>query len=230
MTNLALIPARSGSKGITKKNLRMLAGKPLLSWTIESALRAKYIDKVVVSIDDHDTWEISHKYHGVETHTRPKELSADGVHAVHVVKDYLNFCDTAGIIIDKVAMLLPTAPLRAADDIDNAFAMFKYYSKATSVVGVSRLDAPESNLRYINDNHILSPIKPADGYEVQRQDIKNTVYKVNGAMFVATANHIRAYGSFHQGNPVAYIMDKISSIDINDMDDFRTAGALLCQR
>jgi len=229
MVNIAVIPARSGSKGIPKKNLRMLAGKPLVAWTIEAAQRAKSIDQIVVSIDDNDTWEIAHKYSGVETSWRSEELSEDGVHAIHIVKDHLNFCDLTGIIIDRVAMLLPTAPLRTAMDIDNAFSMLDYYP-VTAVVGVNKVDAPESNFRYIKDNHILEPIKPTDGYEIQRQDISNIVYKVNGAMFVATANHIKKYESFHKGSPAGYIMDKISSIDINDMDDFRIAEAILCRR
>ncbi len=227
MVNLAIIPARGGSKGILMKNMKVLFNKPLVSWTIESAIRSMKIDKVIVSSDNSDILNLALAY-GVLFRERPAELAKDNVHAIKVVIDCLNFYEEKGITIDKVAMLLPTSPLRTTEDIDKAFEILEN-SNATSVVGVCKSDKPESNFRHIKDG-ILYPIKNVDKFEVQRQDIIDPIYEVNGAMFVAETEHIRKFSSFHMGNPAAYIMNKINSIDINDLDDFRIAEALLWQR
>jgi len=227
VVNLAVIPARGGSKGIPRKNLCMLAGKPLICWTIECALSATSISQVVVSTDDEDIKEIAKQYGVVDIRDRPANLAKDDVHAVHVVVDCLKYYQKKGIIVNKVAMLLPTSPMRSARDVDNALALFNYYD-CDSVIGVRQCDKPESNFRYINTNGILEPIKEVEKFEVQRQDIIKPVYEVSGAMFASSPEHILKHKSFHVGRPVAYIMDKISSMDINDVDDFRMVEALLC--
>jgi len=145
--NLAVIPARGGSKGIPLKNIRMICGEPLVVWTIEAARKAASIDEVVVSSDSYDIRELAIQY-GVTANDRPKELAEDNVHAIHVLINCLNFYEERGIIINRVAMLLPTAPLRTAEDIDNAFAILDE-TGATSVVGVCKCNKPESNFRYM---------------------------------------------------------------------------------
>jgi len=223
--NLAVIPARGGSKGIPLKNLRIFGGKPLVAWTIEAALAASCIDRVVVSSDHDGIKNLAYEY-GVDVHDRPVSLAGDDIHAVYVVMSCLKFYTNAGNIINRTAMLLPTSPLRTGEDIESAFRIL-HEGSATSVVGVCKSNSPESNYRYIGEDNVLRPIKKVDKYEVQRQDISNPVYKVNGAMFVATREHMERFGSFHEGNPEAYVMNKINSIDINDLDDFRMAEAML---
>lgn len=228
MVSLAVIPARGGSKGIPKKNIRMIAGKPLMVWTIEAAIKAQSIDRIVVSTDAPDIKAIAEDL-GVDVRDRPPELALDNVHAINVVIDCLKFYSEKGIIIGKVSMLLPTSPLRTAEDIDNAHKALEYYN-TSSVVGVVKSNKPVSNYRFIDHTFKLVPIIATDEYEVQRQDIANPVFEVNGAMFVATAAHIMNLKSFHKGDPAPCIMEKRNSIDINDMDDFRIAEAMLCQR
>jgi len=227
MVNLAVIPARGGSKGIPRKNIRMIAGKPLVVWTIEAAIQSRHIDCVVVSTDDPEIKKIAKKF-DVDIRDRPAELAQDDVHAVNVVIDCLKFYSKKGIIIDKVFMLLPTSPLRTVDDIDRAHRVLELYN-TESVVGVVKSNKPVSNYRFIDHTMLLVPIIPTDDFEVQRQDIEYPVYEVNGAMFVATVPHIMAFKSFHQGNPAPCVMEKINSIDINDMDDFRMAEMMLCK-
>ena len=233
MINLAVIPARGGSKGIPKKNICMIAGKPLIVWTIEAALKSKSIDRVVVSSEDEDIMEIVAEF-GVDVRNRPIDLAQDNIHAINVVIDCLKFYEEKGIIIDKVSMLLPTSPLRTAEDIDKAHEIFAHYNTG-SVVGVVKSNKPVSNYRYIDHTFKLVPIINTNEYEVQRQDIVQPVFEVNGAMFVATAAHVRSFESFHKGAPSPYIMTKRNSIDINDMDDFKLAeffleGAMECKK
>jgi CMP-N-acetylneuraminic acid synthetase len=180
----------------------------------------------VVSTDSKDIINVVKEY-DVIVRERPVDLANDNVHAVNVVVDCINYYD---IDMDsRVFMLLPTAPLRTSLDIDNACAMFDYYD-CTSVVGVCKCDKPESNFRYIGDGMKLFPLKEVEHFETQRQDIKNIVYEVNGTMFAATKQHLLQHNSFHQGNPVAYVMSKIASLDINDMEDFKMVEAILCQK
>jgi CMP-N-acetylneuraminic acid synthetase len=222
--NLAIIPARGGSKGIPMKNIKKIAGKPLVIWTIESARQAKLVDEIVVSSDSLEIRELAIQ-HGIKAIDRSKGLEKDNIHAIYVIIDCLHFFEKKGIIVDKVAMLLPTAPLRKAEDIDNAFNIL-YNGDSSSVVGVCKCDKPQSNFRYINNN-ILYPIMPVNKFEIQRQEIKNPIYEVNGAIFVANKKHINVYKSFHAGNPAPYVMSKINSIDINDMEDFQIAEVML---
>lgn len=226
--NVAIIPARGGSKGIPKKNSKMLAGKPLVVWTIEAALASNSIHEVIVSTDDKEIANIAKKF-GVIVMDRSEELAGDNVHAVNIVKDCMEKYEAKCNIIEKACMLLPTSPLRTAADIDNAFGIFSYYT-ATSVVGVCKVNKPQSSFRHIKDHNVLYPIKHTDHFEVQRQDITDTIYEVNGAMFIATKEHIDTYGSFHKNYPVAYVMNKTHSVDINDPEDFHVAECILRSR
>lgn len=222
--NLAIIPARGGSKGIPMKNIKIIAGKPLVVWTIESAKQAKSVDEIVVSSDSLEIRELAIQ-HGIKAIDRSKGLERDNIHAIHVVIDCLHFYEKKGIIVNGVAMLLPTAPLRKAEDIDNAFNIL-HTGSSSSVVGICKCDKPQSSFRYIS-NHILYPIMPVNKFETQRQEIKNPIYEVNGAIFVANKAHVDTYKSFHSGSPAPYIMSKINSIDINDMEDFQIAEVML---
>lgn len=227
-SNVAVVPARGGSKGIKNKNIRTICGKPLLAWTIEAALQSSNIDSVVVSSDSGEILEIATHY-GAFGFRRPKRLANDDVHAIHTVINFIEFCEERGIILDRVGMFLPTAPLRTYQDIDNAFDILDNKSECTSVVGVSKCDKPESNFRYIVDGELV-PMRPVTKFEIQRQDISNPIYEVSGAMFLATKAHIKKYNSYHSGSPLGLVMSKINSIDINSMDDFYMAELLMKDR
>lgn len=133
MSNIAVIPARGGSKGIPRKNIKIIGGKPLVAWSIEACLKSNVVDSVVVSTDDQEIFNIAEQF-GATPYMRPSHLGNDNVHAVHVVLDYLNHCDKEGIMVNKIAMILPTSPLKTADDINNAFN--KLNDSCTSIIGV----------------------------------------------------------------------------------------------
>lgn len=229
MINLCVIPARGGSKGIPKKNIKMLCGKPLIAWTIEQALGAKCLDKVVVSTDDKDIASVAWDY-GAQVHERSEKNSGDDVHAVHAIIECLDFYEKFGII-DNVAMLLATSPLRSSKDIDACFDIL-YRGECKSVVSVTSFDKPITSLRHLDEERDdkMWPIFKVDSFEVQRQEVKKPLYEVNGSIYVSTVKHLRRTESFHQGNPKAYKMPRSTSVDINTLDDWAIAEAILSCR
>ena len=123
---------------------------------------------------------------------------------------------------DNIAMLLPTSPLRQPRDITSALEIFK---DCNSVISVTEYNKPVSCLRYIVDDFI-TPIVQTDCFEIQRQDIKK-VYEVNGSIYISSVGNLKVNKSFHIGKVKPYIMDKLHSVDINTMEDFKLAEGLL---
>ena len=137
---LAIIPARGGSKRLPGKNIKDLNGKPLIAWTIDAALRSKYIDKSVVSTDDEIIAEISQKYGAEVPFIRPKELATDTASSIDVILHAINFYKTKGEPFEYVILLQPTSPLRTTEDIDHAFEMLNEETKA--IVSVCETEHP----------------------------------------------------------------------------------------
>ena len=129
---LAIIPARGGSKGLPRKNIADLAGKPLIAWTIEASLNSKYITKTMVSSDDKEILDISVEY-GAEIIKRPENLASDDATSESVVKHAIDCLEATGEVFDIVVLLQPTSPLRNSKDIDNAIELM-FSSDATSSV------------------------------------------------------------------------------------------------
>jgi CMP-N-acetylneuraminic acid synthetase len=226
MNNIAIIPARGGSKGVHRKNIKTIAGKPLVVWSIDTCLEAKEVDAVVVSTDDDEIYNIAKSY-GAIPYMRPEHLGYDNVHSVHVVLDYLTYCKKEGIIIDRVAMVLPTTPLKTEEDIDRAFSIFD--DSCDSVIGVKEYDRPISCIRKLVGNNIV-PVVEINNFETQRQDMKDKLYEVNGSIYISTPDNILARKSFHKGKIKPCVMNNINSIDVNNEDDLRVAETMLWDR
>ena len=213
---LGLIPARGGTKGLPRKNIRLLAGRPLIFWTINAALKSKYIDSVVVSTEDHEIADISIKYGAEVPFFRPKKLSQDKslrndviLHALKSVKGF-----------DYVVLLQPTSPLRTTESIDQAFKGF-IESGAKSCVSVTEqhpspewiFKISEKKRIYSNENNFILQ---------NRQDLPK-YYALNGAIYITSVNHFLNYEGndpFVCDDTFPYIMNKANSIDIDDEIDF----------
>lgn len=113
-TFLAIIPARGGSKGVPRKNIRNLAGKPLIAWTIEEAKKSKYINRVILSSDDNEIIEIAKNYNCEVPFVRPKNIAEDNTPGIDPVLHAIKQCPG----YDYVVLLQPTSPLRTVEDID----------------------------------------------------------------------------------------------------------------
>lgn len=221
MRTLAVIPARGGSKGLPRKNIRLLGGKPLIAHTIEAAL-ASIIDRTVVSTDDSEIADVARSY-GAEVLHRPPDLARDDTPTLPVLRHALEAC---GGGFDAVVTLQPTSPLRSSHHIDEALRAFASHTTADSMVSVVRVPhhmTPGSLMR--NVNGLLVHYDSAQAAVLRRQD-KAVLYARNGAAIYVTRTETLPHGILGQ-QILPYLMDKATSIDIDDAEDFALAEAWL---
>ncbi len=218
---IAIIPARSGSKGIKDKNLIDFCGKPLLSWSILSALNSNMFDRVLVSTDSERIAEVAKRYGAETPFIRPKSLSQDHVHSVHVILHALDFLyQKESYEPEAVAMLLPTSPLRSSKNLQEAVSLY-LNGNDRSVIGITGLGKNLNNLRF-STNNVLSFISNDIDPNRQRQG-QQEIFTVNGAIFISNAKILKKKETFHTERAIGYKMSKDNSIDINSHDDLKNA-------
>jgi len=223
MEVLGIIPARGGSKGVPGKNVRLLAGKPLIAHSVEAARHAKVISRVVVSSDSEDIMEVGRRY-GAETPLRrAPELAADTTPMHDVVRHALETLRAAdGYHPDWIVLLQPTSPFRRASHIDDAFELLQG-TAADSLTSVCLVEHSPYWMRTVTSEGYLQPILEAPSY-TRRQDLP-PVYRLNGALYVTTPALI-ADGSILGRSVLPYVMTQTDSIDIDTELDFALAEVL----
>lgn len=225
--NLAIIPARGGSKGLKHKNIRLLNGKPMIAYTIEAALKSKCVDRVVVSTDSEDIANISQDAGAEVPFIRPSHLSTDTAKSIDVVKHAINFYEEVEEAnIKNVILLQPTSPLRNSSDIDSAMEVFEE-NRADSLQSVCPAATHPYLLKKIVEEKLLAYQENENSY-TRRQDF-DTLYQLNGAIYIARKDIIQQYDTLIGLNNYAYIMPKERSIDIDDIYDFKFAEVLLTE-
>lgn len=212
---LGIIPARSGSKGIIKKNIVKVNGKPLIYYTIKEALNSKYLDRLIISTDSIEIAKICEKY-GVEVpFLRPKHLAGDKSKIIEAVIHVLEQLRNKGQNYDYIVLLQPTQPLRKSFHIDEAIEEI-VNKKANSLVSVTKVKEHPILMRTINNNGTLECLLKVNS-TVRRQDFP-PYYKVNGAIYINNINHINLETSFND-NEYPYVMDKKYDLDIDEPFD-----------
>ena len=216
-TFLAIIPARGGSKRLPRKNILDLAGKPLIAWTIEAGVKNKYIDKVAVTSDDDEILEIS-KHYGAEIIKRPEALASDTATTFDAIKHAIDHLEA----YDYIVLLQPTSPLRNFSHINESIERL-YTKNADAIISVCEMD----------HNPLWSNTLPGDGNmsHFLRDEIKNKrsqdlekYYRINGAIYICKTEKLLHEKSFFlHDNIFSYIMDRESSIDIDEKIDFELA-------
>lgn len=220
MKILGFIPARGGSKGLPGKNKKIILGKPLIAHTIEAALYSNLYD-VVVSSDDDEILDIARKY-DVKVVKRPDNLAGDlaptlpvMVHAVNAV--YGKF--------DAVMTLQATSPLRTTKHINDTIALFSQDDEADSLVSIIKIPHKftDSSIMLKNGKYV----QPADVNNlVLRRQEKPTYWARNGAaIYITRIDKIEEY--IFGGKIIPYEMSKLESIDIDDIDDWQMAEAIM---
>ncbi len=225
MQLLAIIPARGGSKGIPRKNLYPLAGKPLIAWTIHAALAATSLDRIVVSTDSEEIAAVARGL-GVEAMMRPAGLAQDKTPTLPVLQHVVATLAESGYRPDAVMTLQPTSPLRTADNIDEAAALFFRAPEADSLVStvtVPHIFHPLSVMRRDEDGY-LKPFLDGD-MPLRRQD-KQDIFARNGAAIYITRTDRLAQYVFG-GRLIGYSMPAETSVDIDAMEDVAIAEAML---
>lgn len=224
MKNLAIIPARSGSKGLKDKNIKLLKGKPLMAYTIEAAIESQIFEKIIVSTDSLAYAEIAIKYGAEVPFLRPQHLAVDEATTNDVIIDLLKKLKFDGEMFDYFMILQPTSPLRTSDDIKNAMMLLKE-KDANAVVSLCQ---SEHSPFFTG---VLSEDLQIDGFISKelcsrRQDLPK-YYRLNGAIYMVNVNYFLEYQDFYKEKCYAYVMDKSKSIDIDDEFDFRIADLLI---
>lgn len=223
---LGIIPARGGSKGVPRKNIRLLCGKPLIAYTIEHALKSIYIDRLIVSTDDEEIADISRCYGALVPFMRPAELANDTAKAIGVVQHALKTMEEIdGVEYPIVVYLEPPAPLKITGDIDTAIKMF-CDEKPDSVVSVNEANQFHPILMKKIVNGKLEPIWKPEPEGIPRQFYEPKAYMRNGAVYVLKRENI-LHGKFYGENIHAYVMPLERSICIDDMNDWYVAEAWL---
>jgi len=224
MTILALIPARGGSKGLPGKNIKLLNGKPLIAYSINSALSAKRISKTVVSTDDKTIADISKK-HGAEVpFMRPENLASDTASSRDVIIHTLDFFKQAMVEFDYLVLLQPTSPFRKEGDIDQAIDTAIETNADLVVSAFETSSNPYYVLFEENENGHLKTSK--SGTFTRRQDCPK-VYELNGSIYVFKTEALRQNNDLKFDKTVKFLMDKAYSVDIDTIEDFEYAEYLL---
>jgi N-acylneuraminate cytidylyltransferase/CMP-N,N'-diacetyllegionaminic acid synthase len=214
---IAIIPARGGSKGLPGKNIKDLLGKPMIAYTIEEALKSKYITEVIISTDCKEIEEVAKSYGAKSLFLRPEKLASDTAKAIDnyiYTIDKLN--NEFGYTIEEFVVLQPTSPLRTVEDIDGAIKLFKEKC-ADSVVSYTEEHHPIEWHKYIAEDGKFENI--FDEKLLNRQEIKKS-YFPNGAVFVFNHELIQQH-KYYSDRSYAYIMPRFRSTDVDTIEDFR---------
>lgn len=220
---IAIIPARGGSKGIPQKNIKLLGEKPLIAYTIEEALKSKYLDHIFVSTEDQKIAEISQKY-GSEVIERPSALSEDTSKTVDAILHAVEYLENKDIQPQIVVLLQPTSPLRNAEDIDAAIKLY-LDNDCDSVISVCEPDHSPFWCFTFNGEY-LQPLFDEKYDNTRRQDLPR-VFMPNGAIYVSSPESIRRLKGFIGNKVIPYCMQPERSIDIDTPLDFTIAEVLI---
>jgi CMP-N,N'-diacetyllegionaminic acid synthase len=223
----AIIPARGGSKGLPGKNIMMLNGKPLISYTIEAAMKSKNISEVIVSTDDIKIAEISKKYGASVPFIRPDYLSGDNAGAIDVYLHAIEYLiKERNDKIDKFLVLLPTAPLRNENHIDEAIMLFER-EQACSLISVCEAEIPPSWYYRVDENKRLFNAGFDQSKALSNRQDNYKYYIPNGAIYILDYKGLKEDRTYYSNNTIPYVMKHEDSIDIDNLIDFRFAEFLI---
>ncbi len=225
---LGLITARGGSKGVPRKNLCPVGGRPLIEWTIDAALKAGRLDRVVVSTDDPEIAQAARDAGGDTPFLRPAKLARDETPHIDVVLHALDWLSERGDEYEYVALLQPTSPLRTSEDIDEAVGLAIRRSAEAVVSVVETHDHPYLTRR-MNEDGTLSEFVRCDIAYPRRQDLP-AAFALNGAVFVNRPESLKSCRSFCPHGALAYVMPPERSLQIDTPWDLRLVGLVLDDR
>ncbi len=224
-TILAIIPARGGSKGVPRKNIRLLAGKPLIAWTIEEAKKSKYIDRLILSSEDDEIVQTAKDFGCEVPFIRPAELALDNTPGIEPV---IHAIDTITEKYDYVLLLQPTSPLRKVEDIDLCIEKC-IESAVPACVSICEVDHSPYWMFVKDEQKRLKPIIKMEGQFSRRQELP-PVYRLNGAIYIALCDYVRDKRSFLSDKTIGYEMSVNNSLDIDTEYDFKLAEVIMTKQ
>lgn len=221
---LAFVPARGGSKGLPRKNIIDLAGRPLIAWTLDAARQSRYIDRCVVSTDDSEIAKIARDHGGDVPFMRPAELAGDSAETFDALAHTLSLLPP----FDIVVTLQPTSPLRTTIDIDGALETLMQTGAPSCVTVTEPGKSPFWSYR-IDAGQRLVPLMGAKYSRMQRQQLPDA-FVLNGAVYATRTDWLMQNRGSLGDRTVAHVMPTERSIDIDNAVDLEIAKLVLGQR
>lgn len=224
---IAIIPARGGSKGLPGKNIKQLCGKPLIAHTIEAALNATCIDRVLVTTDSREIGDVAEEYGADVPFLRPDELATDTasavdvyIHAVEWAAANWNYKD------DKFMVLLPTTPLRAAADIDEAYNCY-LESGATTLIAVKEAPVPPGWYLSQSASGVITPCGFGTGALTENRQKSDKYVIPCGAIYILSYKLLKEERTYYCEHTIGYELTSERAVDIDNQDDFDYAEYLM---
>ena len=227
MKNIAIITARSGSKGLKDKKIKELCGKPLLSYSIECALESGRFDKVFVSTDSPRYAEIAERYGADASFLRSAKTSGDTAGSWDVVREVLGEFERQKEMFDCIMLLQPTSPLRTKEDIQNSFALMES-RQANAVISVCEMEHTPLWCNTLPEDLSMDSFRNEKYCNLTRQELP-VYYRVNGAIYLIRREELDCSPMF-RNQCYAYVMPQERSIDIDGECDFKIAEVFLRER
>lgn len=222
---LAIIPARGGSKRLPRKNILPLVRKPLILWTIEAAKKSKYIDKIVVSTEDEEIYNLCIE-NETEVIRRPKYLATDEASSIDVVKHVIESINEK---FEYIILLQPTSPLRNEKHLDEAIELL-FNKNADAIISVCEVDHPVQWCNKLNSSLSLKNFISEEFLNKRSQELEK-YYRINGAIYICKTDKFLEENTFFlKDNIYAYIMFREDSIDIDNIIDFKLAEIILREK
>ncbi|KLU62649.1 CMP-N,N'-diacetyllegionaminic acid synthase [Peptococcaceae bacterium CEB3] len=231
---LGIIPARGGSKGIPRKNIRLLGGKPLLAWTIEAALAAKCLDRLILTTEDEEIAKVGRKYGCEVPFLRPAELALDTTPGIEPVLHAIRWlAERESYHPDYVLLLQPTSPFRRAEQIRECVARMLCAKSGPliptrpqtppcdALVGVTEPGQPPEWMFRAGEEGFLRPLLPAEG-AARRQELPAT-WVLNGALYLIRTEVLLREHTFMPERVEGFPMDRTSSLDLDTPWDWQMA-------
>lgn len=230
MSVIAIIPARGGSKGIPRKNLAPIVGRPLIGYAIKAAQDACCIDRVLVSTDDSEIAQVAKTLGAEVPFIRPADLASDAAPMLSVLQHMLHWLEARGEMVEAIVLLQPTSPMRTCIHIDEAVALFRstVASSVVSVVEIPHQFNPVSVMA-LSDHGFLEPFL-GDGVVATRRQDKPKAYARNGPAVLVCHPDTLHKGELYGQHCVPYLMSESDSIDIDEPRDLVLAEQALLQR
>jgi CMP-N-acetylneuraminic acid synthetase len=227
MKILGTICARGGSKGLKDKNIRELCGQPLISHTIEVMKKWGKSDRIVVSTDSPKIAQIANEYGAETPFTRPPELATDAAPKIPVLQHALRFCEEEGDTrYDVIIDLQPTSPLRKPSDIENALNEFLKIETDVLYSVTESKENPYFNMVELDEKGNVHLSKTLERELSRRQDAPKA-YTINGSIYIFNRDYLLNAKGLHCEKERIYVMDEISSVDIDTELDFKFVEFLL---
>lgn len=225
---LAIVTARSGSKRLPGKNVRDLCGKPLFVWSVLAGLNCPQVGRTIVSTDSAEYQRIAIAAGADCPWLRDPALAADETSSADVVKEVLDRLGDEVQQYRALVLLQPTSPLRTAEDISGALALYEARN-ALAVVSVSEAECPPAWIGQLPDNLLMDDFVPAQFRGLRSQDLGDW-YRLNGAVYVIGIEEFRREHGFKPPGTLAYVMPRERSVDVDTAFDFDLAKFFLSRK